>query len=91
MGRFGHYLFQVAQWYPQVAMYDDMRGWDTDQYLGIGEFYNQFGSYDVRITLPERLARRRDGRSAESRARFSRSARATGSRSRCGWTRRFTS
>lgn len=52
MGRFGHYLFQVAQWYPQVAMYDDMRGWDRDQYLGIGEFYNQFGSYDVRITVP---------------------------------------
>ena len=52
MGRFGHYLFQVAQWYPQVAMYDDMRGWDTDQYLGIGEFYNQFGTYVVDITVP---------------------------------------
>lgn len=52
MGRFGHYLYQVAQWYPQVAMYDDLRGWDTDQYLGIGEFYNQFGSFDVRITVP---------------------------------------
>lgn len=52
MGRWGHYLFQVAQWYPQVAMYDDLRGWDRDQYLGIGEFYNQFGHYDVRITVP---------------------------------------
>ena len=52
MGRFGDYLFQVAQWYPQVAMYDDMRGWDTDQYMGIGEFYNQFGSFDVNITVP---------------------------------------
>jgi hypothetical protein len=52
MGRFGDYLYQVAQWYPQVAMYDDMRGWDTDQYLGIGEFYNQFGSFDVNITVP---------------------------------------
>jgi hypothetical protein len=52
MGRFGHYLFQVAQWYPQVAMYDDMRGWDRDQYLGIGEFYNQFGAFDVNITVP---------------------------------------
>ena len=52
MGRYGDYLFQVAQWYPQVAMYDDMRGWDTDQYMGIGEFYNQFGSFDVNITVP---------------------------------------
>ncbi|MEO5902417.1 MAG: M1 family metallopeptidase [Gemmatimonadaceae bacterium] len=52
MGRFGSYLYQVAQWYPQIAMYDDMRGWDTDQYLGNGEFNNQFGSFDVRITAP---------------------------------------
>lgn len=52
MGRFGTYLYQVAQWYPQVAMYDDLRGWDRDQYLGIGEFYNQFGSFDVNITVP---------------------------------------
>ena len=50
MGRFGNYLYQIAQWYPQVAMYDDLRGWDLDQYLGYGEFYNQFGSFDVRIT-----------------------------------------
>lgn len=52
MGRFGNYLYQVAQWYPQVAMYDDMRGWDTDEYLGIGEFFNQYGKFDVRITAP---------------------------------------
>jgi hypothetical protein len=29
-----------------------MRGWDTDQYMGVGEFYNQFGSFDVNITVP---------------------------------------
>src|SRR5512147_874823 len=52
MGRWGHELYQVAQWYPQVAMYDDLRGWDTDQYLGTAEFYNQYGSFDVKITLP---------------------------------------
>jgi hypothetical protein len=52
MGRYGSYLYQVAQWYPQVAMYDDLRGWDTDQYLGNSEFNNQFGSFDVRITAP---------------------------------------
>lgn len=53
MGRYGSRLYQVAQWYPQIAMYDDLRGWDTDQYLGNGEFYNQFGSFDVKITVPE--------------------------------------
>jgi len=52
MGRYGNYLYQVAQWYPQVAMYDELRGWDTDQYLGSAEFNNQFGSYDVRVTAP---------------------------------------
>jgi hypothetical protein len=52
MGRFGNYLYQIAQWYPQVAMYDDLRGWDLDQYLGYAEFYNQFGSFDARITVP---------------------------------------
>src|SRR5581483_5047948 len=30
MGRWGTELYQIAQWYPQVAMYDDLRGWDTD-------------------------------------------------------------
>ncbi|HEY0242554.1 MAG TPA: M1 family metallopeptidase [Gemmatimonadaceae bacterium] len=52
MGRYGSYLYQIAQWYPQVAMYDDIRGWDTDPHLGNAEFYNQFGSFDVRITAP---------------------------------------
>ena len=52
MGRYGNYLYQIAQWYPQVAMYDELRGWDTDQYLGNAEFNNQFGSFDVRITAP---------------------------------------
>ncbi|MBL0179503.1 MAG: hypothetical protein IPP98_10325 [Gemmatimonadetes bacterium] len=33
MGSWGDSLFQVAQWYPRLAMYDDLRGWDTDPYL----------------------------------------------------------
>ncbi len=52
MGLFAIYLYQIAQWYPQIAMYDDMGGWDPDQSLGKGEFYNQFGSFDVRIPAP---------------------------------------
>ncbi|MFI5209329.1 MAG: M1 family metallopeptidase, partial [Gemmatimonadales bacterium] len=52
MGRWGTRLFQVAQWYPQVAMYDDLRGWDPEPYLGDAEFYNNFGSFDVRLDVP---------------------------------------
>ncbi len=52
MGRWGHRLFQLAQWYPQVAAYDDLHGWDQADYLGEGEFYNNFGSFDVTLGLP---------------------------------------
>jgi Peptidase family M1 domain len=52
MGRWGTRLFEVAQWYPQVAVYDDLRGWNDSPYLGEGEFYNNFGSFDVRLDLP---------------------------------------
>lgn len=52
MGSWGHRLFQVAQWYPQVAVYDDLRGWNTDPYLGDAEFFNNFGRFDVRLDLP---------------------------------------
>ena len=52
MGRWGNRLFQVAQWYPQVAVYDDLRGWNAEPYLGGSEFYNNFGSFDVRLDLP---------------------------------------
>lgn len=52
MGAWGDSLFQIAQWYPQIAKYDDLRGWDTEPYLGGSEFYNNFGSFDVRIDAP---------------------------------------
>lgn len=52
MGRWENDLFQLAQWYPQVAMYDDLRGWNDDIYRGDSEFYNEYGSFDVRITVP---------------------------------------
>src|SRR5690606_12680263 len=42
----------VAQWYPQVAVYDDLRGWDATPYLGDGEFYLEYGDFDVAITVP---------------------------------------
>jgi len=50
--RWGDTLYQVAQWYPRVAVYDDLRGWDTDPYLGPSEFYNNFGHFDVTLDVP---------------------------------------
>ena len=54
MGAWGDSLYQVAQWYPRVAVFDDLRegGWDTDPYLGASEFYNNFGHFDVRLDVP---------------------------------------
>ncbi len=42
----------VAYWYPQMAVYDDVFGWDVLNYTGLQEFYNDFHDYDVRISLP---------------------------------------
>ncbi len=51
MGRDGP-LYEIAQWYPRVAVYDDVRGWNVEPYLGQGEFYLDFGNYNLAITLP---------------------------------------
>ncbi len=44
--------FQITQWYPKPAVYDQ-KGWHPMPYLDQGEFYSEFGDYDVKITLPE--------------------------------------
>jgi hypothetical protein len=51
MGRDGD-LHQVAQWYPRMAVYDDVRGWNHEPYIGAGEFYLEYGSFDVELTVP---------------------------------------
>ncbi len=48
----GRWLYEIAQWQPRAAVYDDIRGWNTEQYLGQGEFYREFGDWDVSITAP---------------------------------------
>jgi hypothetical protein len=50
--RWADTLYQPTQWYPRVAVYDDLRGWDPELYLGPSEFYNNFGRFDVRIDVP---------------------------------------
>jgi hypothetical protein len=51
MGRDGS-LYELAQWYPRVNVYDDLRGWNTEPYLGQGEFYLEYGDINLEITVP---------------------------------------
>jgi Peptidase family M1 domain len=46
------WIYEIAQWFPRAAVYDDVTGWQNDQFLGQGEFYLNFGNYDVSITVP---------------------------------------
>lgn len=52
MGQDGE-VYYLAYWYPQLAVYDDVHGWDEDPYLGAGEFYMGYADYTVNITVPE--------------------------------------
>ena len=45
-------LYTVAQWYPRMCVYDDIYGWNTLPYLGAGEFYLEYGDFDMAITVP---------------------------------------
>ena len=45
-------IFTIAQWYPRMCVYDDIRGWNTHPYLGAGEFYLEYGDFDMAITAP---------------------------------------
>ncbi|MBI1344584.1 MAG: M1 family peptidase [Terrimonas sp.] len=57
-GRFGRQytqngvIYQIAQWYPRMCVYDDVEGWNTLPYMGLGEFYCDYGHYDYYITAP---------------------------------------
>ncbi|HXO76183.1 MAG TPA: hypothetical protein VN824_13120, partial [Puia sp.] len=45
-------IYEIAQWYPRVCVYDDRQGWNTLPFLGSGEFYNEYGDFDYRVTVP---------------------------------------
>nr|MBA3334860.1 M1 family metallopeptidase [Acidobacteriota bacterium] len=48
-----NYIYEIAQWFPRMAAYYDVYGWQHTQYLGSGEFTLEFGNYLVRITTPD--------------------------------------
>ena len=45
-------LYEIAQWYPRMCVYDDVHGWNHEPYIGAGEFYLEYGNFDVRLTVP---------------------------------------
>lgn len=45
-------IYAMAQWFPQVAVMDDVVGWNVEPYLGAGEFYYDYGTFDYKITVP---------------------------------------
>lgn len=48
-------IYEVAQWFPRVCVYDDVLGWNTNPYLGAGEFYLEYGDIDYAITAPSKM------------------------------------
>jgi hypothetical protein len=78
--------FYINYWYPQMAVYDDVNGWQIDQYLGNAEFYMGYANYEVAITLPAgwlvsatgRLQNSSDVLSAQTRARLDSASQTSG-------------
>ena len=45
-------IYEIAQWYPRMCVYDDVEGWNVLPYLGAGEFYLDYGDYEYNVTVP---------------------------------------
>ena len=52
-GRYFETNYFIAYWYPRIAVYDDINGWNRHSYSGEQEFYNEFGDFDVRVSVPK--------------------------------------
>lgn len=46
------WIYELAQWYPRMSTFDDVKGWNVMPYLGAGEFYLEYGNFDYSITAP---------------------------------------
>jgi hypothetical protein len=45
-------VYEIAQWFPRLCVYDDIQGWNTLPYIGQGEFYLEYGDFDYTVTAP---------------------------------------
>jgi hypothetical protein len=48
-------VYELAQWFPRMAVYDDVQGWNTLPYIGAGEFYLEYGNFDYSVTVPSNM------------------------------------
>ncbi|MEO7314610.1 MAG: M1 family metallopeptidase [Ginsengibacter sp.] len=46
-------IYEIAQWYPRMCVYDDLHGWDALPFLGSGEFYCEYGDFDYTVIVPD--------------------------------------
>ncbi len=49
----GGYLYEMSQWYPRMGAYTDYEAWTAKEFLGTGEFTQEFGNFDVTLTVPD--------------------------------------
>ncbi|MFM8592221.1 MAG: M1 family metallopeptidase [Sphingomonadales bacterium] len=49
------WVYEIAQWFPRMCVYDDLQGWNTMPYLGAGEFYLEYGDIDFSVTAPANI------------------------------------
>lgn len=75
-------IYELAQWYPRVCVYDDIQGWNVLPYLGAGEFYLEYGDIEYHLTVPKEhlvvgsgeLLNAKEVLTAEQQARFSKAS-----------------
>jgi len=48
-------IYEIAQWYPRMCVYDDIEGWNIEPYLGGAEFYLEYGDIDFAVTVPSNM------------------------------------
>jgi hypothetical protein len=46
------WVYEIAQWFPRMCVYDDLQGWNVLPYVGQGEFYLEYGDIDFSVTAP---------------------------------------
>ncbi len=49
------WVYEIAQWFPRLAVYDDMQGWNVLPYIGAGEFYLEYGDIEFSVTAPSNM------------------------------------
>lgn len=49
------WVYEVAQWFPRMCVYDDIQGWNVLPYVGAGEFYLEYGDVEFAVTAPSDL------------------------------------